>query len=153
MKYDLLITIPPHKSIKALSDSGITDEKGWLPTDKYTLQYRKSPTESYDEVYAIGDTGPAEILKTGIGAHYQALITAQNLINDIQGNGVKVMYKGETGCPFVGSSYTSRTKGEAYIATWTYDKPLELFSQTKIGWFFYRWYYYIYWDTAIKSLM
>lgn len=153
IKYDLLITVPPYKSIKALSDSGITDEKGWVPTDKYTLQYRKSPTETYDEVYAIGDTGPAEILKTGIGAHYQALITAQNLINDILGNPVKVMYRGETGCPFIGSSYTTRTKGEAYIANWTYDKPLEPFIPTELGWFIYRMYYYIYWDTAIKSLI
>lgn len=156
IKYDLLITIPLHRSIKALIDSGITDEKGWIPTDNYTLQYRKSAKERYDEVYAIGDTGPAEILKTGIGAHYQALITAQNLINDILGkgmNGIKVPYRGETGCPYIGASYTAATKGEAYLATWTYNKPLGPFSPTKMGWFVYRMYYYIYWDAAIKALM
>jgi len=153
IQYDFLITIPPFKSMKALSDSGLTDEKGWIPTDKYTLQYHKSPTESYEEVYAIGDTGPAGILKTGIGAHYQALVTAQNLINDVLGSGVKVPYRGETGCPLIKSSYTPSTKGEAYIASWTYGKPLEAFNPTRLGWFLYRAYYYIYWDTAMKGLM
>ncbi len=153
VNYDLLITIPPHKGIQPLMDSNITDEKGWIPTNKYTLQYSKSPNEHYDEVYAIGDAGSPDILKTGIGAHYQALITAQNLINDIRGIGVKVPYRGETGCPIVGSSYTPYTKGEAYLASWLYNKPLENFALTKLGWFIYRMYYYIYWDTTVKALL
>lgn len=153
VKYDFLVTIPPHRGVQALVDSGITDEKGWLPADKYTLQYRKSQIESYDEVYIVGDAGPPEILKTGIGAHYQALIVSQNLINDILGNGVKVPYRGETGCPYVSSSYTPFTKGEAYMASWTYGKPQEPFSSTKLGWFVYRMYYYIYWDIGIKGLI
>lgn len=153
VKYDMLIVIPPHRGIKALVESGISNEKGWIPTDKRTLQYHRSESESYNEVYAIGDTGPAEILKTGIGAHYQALITAQNLINDIRGTGIKVPYRGETGCPFIASSYTPATEGKAHIATWTYDKPLKPFRPTKIGWSIYRMYYYIYWDAAVKALM
>jgi len=153
IKYDLLITIPPHKSIKALIDSGITDENGWIPADKNTLQYKKSESESYDEVYVVGDSGPMEILKTGIGAHYQALIAAQNLINDITGNKTKVLYRGETGCPFVESSYTTAARGVGYLPTWTYDKPPGEFTPTKLGWFAYRMYYYIYWDTSIKALM
>jgi len=151
--YDLLITIPPHKSIKAIFDSGITDKNGWIPSDKNTLQYKKSESERYDEVYIAGDSGPMEMLKTGIGAHYQALIAAQNLINDITGNKTKVLYRGETGCPFLEASYTTATRGVGYIPTWTYDKPLGEFKPTKLGWFGYRIYYYIYWDTAIKGLM
>lgn len=152
IKYDLLVTIPPHRGIKALVDSGITDEKTWVPADKFTLRYRKG-SESYDEVYVIGDAGPAEILKTGIGAHYQALITAQNIINDIHGTGVTVPYRGETGCPYVESSYTPYTRGKAFMAAWTYNRPQEPFIATKMGWFMYRMYYYIYWDTGIKALM
>ncbi len=152
IEYDLLVTIPPYTNTKAMLDSGITDENGWIPVDKHTLQYKRG-SESYEEVYALGDTGPAEILKTGIGAHYQAYIVAQNLINEIRGNGSKVSYLGETGCPFVGSRYTSRTRGEAYIATWNYEKPLEPFKATELGWFLYRMYYYIYWDGAIKAVM
>ncbi|RLG60272.1 NAD(P)/FAD-dependent oxidoreductase [Candidatus Geothermarchaeota archaeon] len=153
IKYDLLVTVPPHKSAQSLINSGITDEKGWVPADKYTLQYAKSPTERYDEVYVAGDTGPAEILKTGVGAHYQGLIVGQNLINDLLGIGAKVPYRGETGCPFVGSMYTTYKRGMAYLASWTYDRPLKPFAPTELGWFIYRIYYYIYWDSTVKALM
>ncbi|MFX0198399.1 MAG: NAD(P)/FAD-dependent oxidoreductase [Candidatus Hodarchaeota archaeon] len=153
IKYDLLITIPPHKCLKALVDSGITDKTGWVPADKHTLQYRKSETEKYEEVYVLGDSGPAEILKTGIGVHYQALIVAQNLINELFGYSAKALYRGETGCPIVTSSYTGAKPGEAYLTTWTYDHPLGSFTPIKLGWFIYRMYYFIYWDTTIKALM
>ena len=151
--YDLLITIPAHRSIKAFPDSGVTDEKGWLPADKYSLRYAKPDGEHYDEVYVVGDAGPAEILKTGIGAHYQALITAQNMVNNLRGAQVTVQYRGETGCPFVLSSYTTSQRGKAHIAAWTYDNPLKPFKPTEFGWFFYRMYYYIYWDSALKGLI
>jgi sulfide:quinone oxidoreductase len=151
-KYDLLISIPPYKGIKALSDSGIAVENGWIPVDKSTLQYR-GPVGSYDEVYALGDGSTAGAVKTGIGAHYQSLVVGQNLINDLHGNGIKVSYMGELGCPFVGAIYTPSTRGEAYIATWMYDKPLDPFKPTKLGWFLYRMYYYIYWDAGLKALM
>ena len=150
--YDLLITIPPHRGIKALQDSGITDEKGWVPTNIHTLQYYKSPSEHYDEVYALGDAGSAKINKMGITAHFQALTTGQNLINDFLGNGVRVLYKGEQGCPIVESSYTPATDGRAYMVTWTYGKPPGPFNSTRLGWLIYRMYYYIYWDTTMKAI-
>jgi len=150
--YDFLITIPSHKVSPFLSDSGVTDEKGWIPADKQTLQYA-APGNRHDEVYVVGDTGPAEILKTGIGAHYQALITAENLIQDIHHTGVKVPYRGETGCPFVESMYTPATRGSGHIAAWSYDRPLEPFTPSGLGWFMYRSYYYIYWDTAMNALL
>ncbi len=150
--YDLLVTIPLHRSVKALEDSGLTDESGWLPVDKNTLRYRKGDNY-HPEVYVGGDAGPVAIAKTGIGAHYQALIIAQNLINDLKGIPITVPYRGEMGCPFVLRSYTSSQSGQAYIASWTADNPLPAFKPTELGWFFYRMYYYIYWDTAIKGLM
>jgi len=151
--YDLLITIPPHRGIEALQKSGITDEKGWVPTNKRTLQYYKSPEEHYDEVYAVGDAGSAKINKMGITAHFQALTTGQNLINDYLGNGFRAMYNGEQGCPIVESSYTQATDGKAYMVTWTYGHPPGPFNSTKLGWLIYRLYYYIYFDMTAKGLM
>ncbi len=151
-KYDLLITIPPHRSIQALQDSGLTDSTGWVPADKNTLQYSGSAGR-YDEVYVLGDTGPVEVVKTGIGAHYQSLVVSQNLANDLHGNGIKESYMGELGCPFIGSMYTPATRGKAYIPTWTYNSPPDPFTATKLGWFLYRMYYYIFWDAGIKGLM
>lgn len=151
--YDLLVSIPPHRGIKALQESGITDENGWVPTDIHTLQYSKSPSERYDEVYAVGDAGSAKINKMGITAHFQALTTGQNLINDYLGNGVRVIYNGEQGCPIVESSYTPATDGRAYMVTWTYGNPPAPFNSTKLCWLIYRMYYYIYWDTTMKAIM
>jgi sulfide:quinone oxidoreductase len=153
IEYDLLISIPPHRGVKAMIDSNISDEKGWLPTNKYTLQYQKSPSESYDEVYAVGDGGPITMNKMGINAHFQALKTGQNLINDYHGNGIKSIYKGEQGCPIVESSYTPATDGEAYMVTWTYNNPAKSFSSGKMGWLIYRMYYYIYFDLTAKAIM
>jgi sulfide:quinone oxidoreductase len=153
VEYDLLISIPPHRGAKAMLDSEISDEKGWLPTNKYTLQYHKSPSESYDEVYAVGDGGPITMNKMGINAHFQALKTGQNLINDYHGNGVKSIYKGEQGCPIVESSYTPATDGKAYMVTWTYGNPAKSFSSGKMGWLIYRMYYYIYFDLTAKAIM
>jgi len=151
--YDLLVTIPPHRGVKAMIDSGISDEKGWLPSNKYTLQYSKSPSESYDEVYVIGDGGPITMNKMGINAHFQALKTGQNLINDYYGNGVRSIYKGEQGCPIVESSYTPSTDGKAYMVTWTFGNPAKDFRSTKMGWLIYRMYYYIYFDLTAKAIM
>lgn len=89
-------------------------------------------------MFAIGDNGNAEIPKTGIAAHYQALITAQNIINKIKGINVISPYRGEAGCPFVGSSYTSHTRGKACISIWTYDRMPESFPPTELGWVVYR---------------
>jgi len=151
--YDLLVSIPPHRGVKAMQDSGIGDDKGWIPTNKYTLQYQKSLTEKYDEVYAIGDCGPITMNKMGINAHFQALKTGQNLVNDYHGNGVKSIYKGEQGCPIVESSYTPNTDGKAYMVTWTYGNPAKPFNSTRLGWLIYRMYYYIYFDLTAKAIM
>jgi sulfide:quinone oxidoreductase len=153
VSYDLLVSIPPHRGAKAMLDSGISDDKGWIPTNKFTLQYEKSPNEKYDEVYAIGDGGPITMNKMGINAHFQALKTGQNLINDYHGNGVKSIYKGEQGCPIVESSYTPNTDGEAYMVTWTYGNPAKPFNSTRLGWLIYRMYYYIYFDLTAKGIM
>ena len=153
VSYDLLVSIPPHRGAKAMLDSGISDDKGWLPTNKHTLQYYKSPSEKYDEVYAIGDCGPITMNKMGINAHFQALKTGQNLINDYHGNGVKSIYKGEQGCPIVEQSYTPSTDGKAYMVTWTYGNPAKSFRSGKMGWLIYRMYYYIYFDLTAKAIM
>lgn len=153
IEYDLLISIAPHRGIKAMIDSGISDEKGWLPSNKYTLQYYKSPTEKHDEVYVVGDGGPSTMNKMGINAHFQALKTGENLVNDYHGNGVRSIYKGEQGCPIVESSYTPSTEGKASMVTWSYGNPAKPFNSTKLGWLIYRMYYYLYFDLTAKAIM
>ncbi|MBN2109830.1 MAG: FAD-dependent oxidoreductase [Methanosarcinaceae archaeon] len=151
LNYDILITVPPHKAPQVLIDGGLADENGWLSADKATLQYR-GPVGNFDNVYVVGDLGPAEILKTGIGAHYQAIAVSHDIINSIYGNGIKTPYMGETGCPLVTELESAGTEGKGYIATWKYGVPLAPFTTTKMGWYFYRMYYHIHWDISVKGL-
>ena len=152
VKYDLLITVPPYRCADFLVNSGLTDEKGWVPADKRTLQYVRNG-KKVENVFVVGDSGPALILKTGVSAHYESFVVAQNIANEILGNRIKIPYRGETGCPIVTSSYTEYTKGRAYLATWTYGMPLKKFMPTEFGWYIYRMYYYLYWDMTIKAIM
>jgi sulfide:quinone oxidoreductase len=150
VKYDLLVTVPPFSTPDALRDSELAVKGGWIMSDKSTLQYSNS--KKHENVFVIGDNGNPEIPKTGVAAHYQALITAQNIINKVQGIDIISPYRGEAGCPFVGSSYTPHTRGKAYIPVWTYDRLPDSFPPTELGWLFYRMYYYLHWDTTIKAL-
>jgi len=47
--FDLLAYVPPHRPPKAIRDSGLIDESGWMSVDRHTLQTR------WPNVYAIGD--------------------------------------------------------------------------------------------------
>ncbi|MEM4292095.1 MAG: FAD/NAD(P)-binding oxidoreductase, partial [Archaeoglobaceae archaeon] len=58
-KFDLLISIPPHKGAKVIIDSEISDD-GWIPTDKYTLRVK-----GYDDTFAIGDATDLPVNKAG----------------------------------------------------------------------------------------
>ncbi len=110
IKYDLLITIPPHRGAKAIRDSGIGDPYGFVPCDRYTLQYRKGKTK-YDEVYVIGDATALEVAKAASVAHYQSDVVVENLVHDIAGEGSQVRYKGETICQCSRTSIHSMVGG------------------------------------------
>jgi sulfide:quinone oxidoreductase len=77
-RYDLLVAIPPHRSPRAVRQSGLANEAGWVPVDRATLE-TKQP-----DVYAIGDITaiplpgrwkpdvPLMLPKAGVFAHAQA---------------------------------------------------------------------------------
>ena len=49
VRYDLLISIPPHRGPGLLREAGLTNEAGWVPVDHGSLATR------YENVYAVGD--------------------------------------------------------------------------------------------------
>ncbi len=148
--YDLLITIPPHMgSLKGLS---IADEEGWVPNDKFTLQYR-GPAGNYDEVYVAGDAGSKSLLKTGVTSHFQALVVGENIARDLQGVEDKVYYRGHMGCPYVEEAPSPNSRGKGMLAVWKYGVPLNPFRPARSGWKIYRMYYYLFWDTTAKALL
>ncbi|ADN51465.1 NAD(P)/FAD-dependent oxidoreductase [Vulcanisaeta distributa] len=140
IKYDLLITIPPHRGAKAIRDSGIGDPYGFVPCDRYTLQYRKGKTK-YDEVYVIGDATALEVAKAASVAHYQSDVVVENLVHDIAGEGSQVRYKGETICPMLTDLYTQHGRGRAWLPWWDYKVNELTFITTRFGWWFIRAFY------------
>src|SRR3989339_352351 len=80
--FDLLITIPNHKSPKVVIESGLTNEAGWIPVDRNTLETK------FENVFAIGDITtiplpgrwspdkPMNLPKAGVFAHSQATVVS-----------------------------------------------------------------------------
>ncbi len=110
-EYDLLIAVPPHRGSKVIVDSGIGDEEGWIPADRGTMT-----VEGSDDVFAIGDATAIPISKSGVVAHLQSIVVADNILSDISGSSDRVRYNGRINCPmevgdrraiFVSSTYTS----------------------------------------------
>ncbi|MEM0204004.1 MAG: FAD/NAD(P)-binding oxidoreductase [Archaeoglobaceae archaeon] len=101
-KFDLLISIPPHKGAKVVIDSGISDD-GWVPTDRYTLKVK-----GYDDAFAIGDTTDLPVSKAGSVAHFQAEVVAENISAEIKGLPPTARYFGKAMC-FIETSFNEAT--------------------------------------------
>jgi sulfide:quinone oxidoreductase len=109
--YDLLIAVPPHRGSDVIRNSGIGDQDGWIPADKETMR-----VAGHDDVFAIGDATSIPISKSGVVAHLQSGVVAENIINAMDGIPLSVHYNGRINCPmelgrhraiFVSASYTS----------------------------------------------
>ncbi len=92
--FDLLAGVPPHRPPQVVKDSPISNEAGWVPVDKRTLQTR------YENVYAIGDVAAIILAndkalpKAGVFADGQGLIVAKRIAEDIRGVGARSEFDG-----------------------------------------------------------
>lgn len=89
--YDLLVAIPPHRGPRIAQEAGLTNETGWIPVDRTTLQTK------HENVYAIGDAtavsipgrwkpdAPMMLPKAGVFAHAQAEVVARRIAAEIKG--------------------------------------------------------------------
>ena len=93
--YDLLVMVPPHKGQQFLIDSGndLTDDDGWVPVDRETLQHDK-----YKNIWAVGDCTNLPVSKAGAAAHHQAKIVAPNIAALVKGKTPKKHYDGAVQC-------------------------------------------------------
>jgi sulfide:quinone oxidoreductase len=90
-QYDLLVAIPPHRGSRIAREAGLTNEAGWIPVNRATMQTQ------YDRVYALGDATaisipgrwkpdvPLMLPKAGVFAHAQAKVSAQRIAAEIRG--------------------------------------------------------------------
>ena len=102
--YDLLVAIPPHRGPRIAQEAGLTNEAGWVPVDRATLQTQ------YENVYAIGDATaisvpgrwksdvPLMLPKAGVFAHAQAEVVARRIAAEITGTGEQNNFPGVGYC-------------------------------------------------------
>ncbi len=93
LSYDLLILSPPHKGADVVINSGIGDDEGWIPVDKYFLNIK-----GYDDAFAVVDATALPTPKTGVVAHFQASTVADNIAYEIKGESKRVMFDGQSFC-------------------------------------------------------
>jgi len=111
--YDLLVLVPPHRGQKVIEDSGLGDERGWVPTDKNTLKHRK-----FESIWTIGDATDIPISKSGSVAHYEASVAAAEISAAVKGEAAPAhVYDGKVMC------FLETGHGEATTIRFDYDHP------------------------------
>lgn len=111
--YDLLVLVPPHRGQKVIEDSGLGDERGWVPVDKNTLKLT-----AFDHIWAIGDATNIPISKSGSVAHYEASVAAEAIAAAAKGEAAPThVYDGKVMC------FLETGKGEATTIRFDYDHP------------------------------
>lgn len=97
-EYDLLLYVPPHRAPAVVREAGLTNDSGWVPVNRHTLQTQ------FENVYALGDitTIPLKmgrpLPKAGVFAHGQAEVVAHNIAHAWTGKGTTRQFTGEGMC-------------------------------------------------------
>lgn len=96
--YDMLIYVPPHRAPAVVRAAGLTNDSGWIPVDRLTLQTQ------FDQVFALGDITSIPLKmgrplpKAGVFAHGQAEVVANNIAHAWTGKGQPRVFDGYGMC-------------------------------------------------------
>lgn len=114
INYDILVSIPLHNGIQPIRDCSLSDEFGFVETDKHTLQSKRFPN-----VFSIGDATNLPASKAGSVAHFQAEVLTQNILDYINGRPLKERFDGHSNC-FIETGH-----GKAMLIDFNYEtEPL-----------------------------
>ena len=109
--FDMLVTIPPNRGSKAVSDSGLTDDAGFVEVDKHTLQSIHDP-----DIWCAGDATNVPTSKAGSVAHFEMDTLIPNVVAHIEGKPLPHKFDGHANC-FIESG-----RGEAMLLDFNYDQ-------------------------------
>jgi sulfide:quinone oxidoreductase len=110
--YDLLIAIPPHRGAAVIKTSGLGDADGFVPTDKETMR-----VVGHDDIFALGDATAIPISKSGVVAHLEAGVVAENVTRFLRGEPGARAFEGRINCPMEVGGH------EALFVSATYERP------------------------------
>ena len=95
MPYDMCVLVPPYRGIEALRNSGLTNERGFVPMDWNTMRADES---IHRNIYAVGDCIGNPGPKQGHLALMQATIAAEHVAWRINRKGSVRAYLPEFRC-------------------------------------------------------
>ena len=82
IKADLINIIPNQRAGKLAQMIGLTDNSGWCPIERNTME-----SSLHKEVYVLGDSSIADAMpKSGYSANSQAKVCAQAIADTLKGN-------------------------------------------------------------------
>ena len=152
--FDVLITIPTNMGDEAIARSNMGDELNFIPTDKQTLL-----SQSFENIFVIGDATNLPSSKAGSVAHFQADILLDNILSVSEGRLPEAKFDGHANC-FIESGF-----GKGILIDFNYDTeplpgkfplpgvgPFSLLEETKMnhyGKVMFRW---MYWNFLLKGL-
>ncbi|MDP6666961.1 MAG: FAD/NAD(P)-binding oxidoreductase, partial [Dehalococcoidia bacterium] len=96
--FDFLVYIPPHEAPAVVRESGLTNESGWVPVDRHSME------TSHEGVFAIGDVTSIPLdmglplPKAGTFASGQAKVVAATIAARITGRGNEGSFDGFGEC-------------------------------------------------------
>ena len=151
--YDLLITIPTNMGAEVIGKSGMGDELNYVPIDKHTLQ-----SNSWENVWVIGDAGNAPTSKAGSVAHFMLDVLIENMLRHMEGLEPLANFDGHANC-FIESGFE-----QGILIDFNYDVeplpgkyplpglgPFSLLKESPAnhwGKMMFRW---VYWNVLLKG--
>lgn len=144
---DLLAYVPEHRCPKAIRETDLTGENGWI-----ALKDDKTLETYFEGVYGIGDvTGiilpvGKPLPKAGVFAHYQAEAVAHNIAFEINGTGSLKTFEGDGQCflemgggkaGYASGNFYARPEPEVKMKT-----PGIFWHWAKVGFEKYWWFKY-----------
>jgi sulfide:quinone oxidoreductase len=112
--YDLLVSVPLHGGAQAVTDSGLGDGAGFVPTDKHTLQ-----SKAFPNIFALGDATDLPSSKAGAVAHFQGDVLVSNIARYLAGKPLDPGFDGHANC------FIETGDGKAMLIDFNYDtEPL-----------------------------
>lgn len=113
--FDLLVGVPPHQPPSVVKQSSVSNDAGWVPVDRRTLETR------YENVYAIGDIAAVSLAngkplpKAGVFAEGQGKTVARRIFEQIMGGKAQAEFDGHGFCWIeIGGGSAGFASGEFY---------------------------------------
>lgn len=153
ISFDTLVVVPTTFGDSVISDSGIDDGIGYVPTHHNTLQALK-----HERVYVVGDATNVPTSKAGSVAHYEADVVVFNIMAEIHGVKPEEIFDGHSTCFIVYSKGTSSLIDFNYKIEPLPGKfpaphlgPFSLLKETKMNWKGKLGFEWLYWNVLLAG--